>query len=181
MKAKIKSMRIAIVLILFCLFGGIGIAALVDGDVPGTIYTALEKGFYLSAEDGVWIRPGLNLKILDISIPADRKPVVTYRITDDKVTYAQFMDFWKVKDTLTTRPAFVMPSPPCNWTHSSAPNKCYAIFIPQLSRRPNVAGTTTRSVNCSALRAMNVVHFVETTFWPFRLKGEIRKCRPKMN
>ena len=85
MRAKIKFMGITTVLILFCLFGGIGIAALVDRPLGRqAVYNALEKGFYLSTEDGVWIRPGLNLKILNVSIPADRKPVITYRITDDK-------------------------------------------------------------------------------------------------
>jgi OmcA/MtrC family decaheme c-type cytochrome len=48
-----------------------------------TQYSALDKAFYLSAEDGIWIRPGLNIEIQNVSIGSDRKPVVTIRLTDD--------------------------------------------------------------------------------------------------
>ncbi len=45
-------------------------------------YNPLDKAYYLTAEDTVWIRPGLNLKILNVSIGSDRKPVVTFQISD---------------------------------------------------------------------------------------------------
>ncbi len=46
-------------------------------------YTTLDKRFYLSSEEAVWIRPGLNLEIQNVTIPTNLKPVVTYKITDD--------------------------------------------------------------------------------------------------
>src|SRR5262245_27665717 len=58
-----------------------GIAAVVEES--DRIYSVLERAFYLSAQDAVWIRPGLKLAILNISIPADRRVVVTFKITDD--------------------------------------------------------------------------------------------------
>ena len=45
-------------------------------------YTPLQKGYYLSAQDAVWLRPGINLQILNIAIPTDRKPVVTFKISE---------------------------------------------------------------------------------------------------
>ncbi len=48
-------------------------------------YTADEVAYYLSADDLVYIRPGLNIAILGtVTIPTDRKPVVTIQMTDDK-------------------------------------------------------------------------------------------------
>jgi OmcA/MtrC family decaheme c-type cytochrome len=44
---------------------------------------ALDRASYLAAEDAVWVRPGLNLQILNVSIGSDRKPVVTFQITDN--------------------------------------------------------------------------------------------------
>ena len=43
--------------------------------------------------------------------------------------------------------------------------KCQAICIRRLWPRLNSAGTTTKSINCSAPRAMNVVHFTEIPSW----------------
>ncbi len=68
-------------LILLILAGAFGIAALVKG--PGRIHTRLEKAFYLSEADQVFIRPGLNLQILGVAIPGDLHPVATFKITDD--------------------------------------------------------------------------------------------------
>jgi OmcA/MtrC family decaheme c-type cytochrome len=47
-------------------------------------YTPLDKRFYLSSEEAIWVRPGLNLEIQKVTIPANLKPVITYKITDDK-------------------------------------------------------------------------------------------------
>jgi OmcA/MtrC family decaheme c-type cytochrome len=47
-------------------------------------YAADEVAYYLSADELVYIRPGLNITIQSITIPADRKPVVTFQMTDDK-------------------------------------------------------------------------------------------------
>jgi OmcA/MtrC family decaheme c-type cytochrome len=48
----------------------------------GKELTALEKAYYLSANEVAYIRPGLNFTIMDVTIPADRRPVVTVKITD---------------------------------------------------------------------------------------------------
>lgn len=47
-------------------------------------YAADELAYYLSADDLVYIRPGLNIAIQSVTIPADRRPVVTIQMTDDK-------------------------------------------------------------------------------------------------
>jgi OmcA/MtrC family decaheme c-type cytochrome len=49
-----------------------------------TQYGILDKAFYLNAEDGIWVRPGLTIEILDIAIGGDRKPAVTFKLTDNK-------------------------------------------------------------------------------------------------
>jgi OmcA/MtrC family decaheme c-type cytochrome len=56
--------------------------AILKGE-SSSIYTALERGFYLSAQDTVWIRPGLKLEIQNVTIPADRKVQITFKLTDD--------------------------------------------------------------------------------------------------
>ncbi len=47
-------------------------------------YKADELAYYLSADDLVYIRPGLNFTIQSVTIPADRRPVVVFSMTDDK-------------------------------------------------------------------------------------------------
>jgi OmcA/MtrC family decaheme c-type cytochrome len=47
-------------------------------------YAADEVAYYLSADELVYIRPGLNITIQSVTIPADRKPVVVFRMADDK-------------------------------------------------------------------------------------------------
>jgi OmcA/MtrC family decaheme c-type cytochrome len=96
---------------LLLLLGTIGLT-LVRGDSE-KVYSLLEKAFYLSAEDGVWIRPGLNLKILDVTIPGDRKPVVTFRITDDM---GQTLDRAGMVTPGTVTTSFVLAYIPANAT-----------------------------------------------------------------
>jgi OmcA/MtrC family decaheme c-type cytochrome len=63
---------------------GFGLAVLRgDSEEVARIYSILERAYYLTAQDAAWIRPGLNLRVQNVTIPADRKPVVTFRITDD--------------------------------------------------------------------------------------------------
>src|SRR5262249_7382141 len=76
-----KGPKIAALVLLSVVFGLIGIGKLKGSS--DRIYSVLEKAFYLSAQDAVWIRPGLKLEILNVTIPADRRPVVTFKITDD--------------------------------------------------------------------------------------------------
>lgn len=47
------------------------------------VYTADEAEYYLTADEISFIRPGLICTIQDITIPADRKPVVTFKLTDN--------------------------------------------------------------------------------------------------
>jgi hypothetical protein len=45
-------------------------------------YTEKDKEYYLTEEQIAFIRPGLELEIMDVVIPADLQPEVTFRITD---------------------------------------------------------------------------------------------------
>jgi OmcA/MtrC family decaheme c-type cytochrome len=81
MKLRGLTPRIVVLAMLLLTVGAAGIAS--TGDDVRQVYSVLEKAFYLSAEDGVWIRPGYNLQIQNITIPDDRRLVVTYRITDN--------------------------------------------------------------------------------------------------
>jgi OmcA/MtrC family decaheme c-type cytochrome len=75
---RVKSPKILLLLLLFLSASAVGIKAF-DSE---QVYSALEKAFYLSAEDAVWIRPGLKIQILDVSIPADRRPVAKIQVLD---------------------------------------------------------------------------------------------------
>ncbi len=82
MKVLKKTPRVLLLFGAFSLIAGLGIAA-IEEDGSQTVYSALEKAFYLTADQGVWIRPGLHVNIVGVTIPADRRPVVTFRLTDD--------------------------------------------------------------------------------------------------
>ena len=45
-------------------------------------FTKADKEFYLTESQIEFIRPGLELEILDVVIPADLQPEVTFKITD---------------------------------------------------------------------------------------------------
>lgn len=76
-------MRRSVIFILLTVIflGGTVLTAL--GNPEEKTYSPLDKRHYLATEDTVWIRPGLNLEIVSVSIPDNRKPVVTFRVTDD--------------------------------------------------------------------------------------------------
>jgi OmcA/MtrC family decaheme c-type cytochrome len=82
MKVGFKAPRVVGVFVLLLSVAAVGVAALVDDSQK--VYSILDKAFYLSAEEGVWIRPGLNLEIKSVYIPANLQPVVIFRITDGK-------------------------------------------------------------------------------------------------
>jgi OmcA/MtrC family decaheme c-type cytochrome len=82
MKFRVQTPRIFFFAVLFLIGSALAIAAIVEDS--SQIYSALQKAFYLSEDDAVWIRPGLNIQILDAKIPSDRKAVVTLKMTDDK-------------------------------------------------------------------------------------------------
>ncbi len=71
--------------LLLLLISTVGIAAFRDGNGP--TYSVLEKAYWftqrLTASDGIWIRPGLSIQIVNVAIPADLRPVVTFRLSDD--------------------------------------------------------------------------------------------------
>ena len=50
--------------------------------VDDGVYTQKNKEYYLTAEETSFIRPGLVMEILDIDIPADRRPFITFSMKD---------------------------------------------------------------------------------------------------
>ena len=63
------------------LCGATNLAAKSDA-ADGGFYTTQDIEFYLAPEDLFFIRPGLEIEILDVTIPADMQPEVTYTISD---------------------------------------------------------------------------------------------------
>ncbi len=82
MKVLRKTPKALLLFAALALIAGVGIAAIEDNGSQ-TVYSALEKAFYLSADQGVWIRPGLHVQIMAVTIPTDQRPVVTFKLTDD--------------------------------------------------------------------------------------------------
>jgi OmcA/MtrC family decaheme c-type cytochrome len=80
MKIGFRISQVLIFSLLILSLAGLGFTD--DSDIPQENSALFEKSFYLAAADAVWIRPGLTLTIVDVKIPSDRKPVVTFRITD---------------------------------------------------------------------------------------------------
>jgi len=64
-----------------CICGTTNLAARSEAVDNGS-YTTTDKEYYLSTEQLLFIRPGLVLTIMDVNIPADRQPEVTFRISD---------------------------------------------------------------------------------------------------
>jgi hypothetical protein len=50
---------------------------------PAPAYTAGQMEAYLTAQQVSYIRPGFNITLVGITIPADRRPVVEVTFTDD--------------------------------------------------------------------------------------------------
>jgi len=53
-----------------------------SGDPGDGGYTAADKEYYLTEAEMIFVRPGLVLEIIDVVIPADLQPEVTFKITD---------------------------------------------------------------------------------------------------
>ena len=64
-----------------CLCASTILAARSDAVDNGT-YTTSDKEFYLSTEQIYFIRPGLNIEIIDVVIPDDLQLEVTYSLKD---------------------------------------------------------------------------------------------------
>ncbi len=77
---KIRLVR-SILLGLVILCSATNLAAKSD-PADGGYYTAKDKEYYLSPEQLAFIRPGLEITILDVTLPADGQLEVTYSITD---------------------------------------------------------------------------------------------------
>ena len=50
--------------------------------VDNGYYTTKDKEFYLTPEQLLFIRPGLNIEVLDVVLPADKQLEITYSIKD---------------------------------------------------------------------------------------------------
>jgi hypothetical protein len=64
-----------------CICGATNLAAK-SGAVDNGTYTSKDSEFYLTPEQILFIRPGLELEILDVVIPADLQTEVTFILTD---------------------------------------------------------------------------------------------------
>ena len=53
-----------------------------SGDPGDGGYTSADRELYLTESELAFIRPGLVLEILDVVIPSDLQPEVTFKITD---------------------------------------------------------------------------------------------------
>ena len=80
MRISKRAMKVGILFLVFFMAATLAIAGLVRQE--GRRLTALDKAFYLSADDTGYIRPGLNFTINSVTIPSDLKPLVTFTITD---------------------------------------------------------------------------------------------------
>ncbi len=80
MRIASKTRRVAFLSLLSLTVAIVAVAAYVEG--PDKVVSALDKLFYVSAEDAVWTRPGLQIQIVDVTIPGDRKPQVTFKTLD---------------------------------------------------------------------------------------------------
>ncbi len=77
---RIKLVQLLILSLTF-IFGASDLAAK-SAAVDGGNYTTKDKEYYLTSDELYFIRPGLELEIIEAVIPADRQLEVTYRLTD---------------------------------------------------------------------------------------------------
>lgn len=77
---KLKSVW-PILVAVACLFGVANLAAKATA-VDDGFYTAKDKEFYLTPEQLLFIRPGLEVEIHDVILPADMQMEITYSIKD---------------------------------------------------------------------------------------------------
>ncbi len=103
MKTDDKNLKGIILFLLCCTLTGRGFAASTGNN--GKIYSALEKAFYLKPEDAVFIRPGLTVKIISVTIPSNRQPVVVFSLTDSS---NQPLDRLGVFTPATVATSFIM-------------------------------------------------------------------------
>jgi hypothetical protein len=79
-----RSIRtVALIVLALCLCAGS--TALAKSDAAADYgYTAADNESYLTESMMLFIRPGLDLEIMDVVIPNDRQPEVTFRISDPR-------------------------------------------------------------------------------------------------
>ncbi len=51
---------------------------------PKQLYSKSDPEYYLTSEKLIFVRPGLNITVQEVQIPADRRPVVEVTFTDDR-------------------------------------------------------------------------------------------------
>ena len=73
----------SILIAIACLCGATNLAAKPEV-VDNGFYTTKDLEYYLTADELYFIRPGLVIEILDVTIPADMQPEVTYTISDPR-------------------------------------------------------------------------------------------------
>lgn len=78
-----RNARLLMLVVGLLLMGSISIV-LTARLTPIQGYGPLDKEFYLSDTQIAFIRPGLDLEILEAIIPQDRRPVVKFSIKDPK-------------------------------------------------------------------------------------------------
>ena len=72
---------LALLVSIACLSSATTLLAKSDAANNGS-YTTKDQEYYLTPEQLLFIRPGLELEIMDVVIPADRQPEVTFKLTD---------------------------------------------------------------------------------------------------
>jgi OmcA/MtrC family decaheme c-type cytochrome len=82
MRISKRASKIAILFLLFFMAAALAIAGLIDK--RGHVFTAFERAFYLTDQQTVFIRPGLQVTIQAVTIPTDLKPLVTFLVTDSQ-------------------------------------------------------------------------------------------------
>ena len=88
MKIGKGALRAVVFFVLLFMAAALAIAALAENKGQDKLALrqdklAIEKEFDLGAEGSVYIRSGLHFTIQSVIIPSDRRPVVTFKITDD--------------------------------------------------------------------------------------------------
>ncbi len=93
MTTGVRAVKISFLLLLFLSIAAVSMAA-IEGEEESPAYTVLEKAYWwvqgiisteqAAGKEAIWVHPGVNVKINDVTIPAsDRKPTVTFRVTDN--------------------------------------------------------------------------------------------------
>ncbi len=78
-KKTTKYILLSLLFTVVVIFG----TAVARDDSSQTLYSVLEKAFYLSDNAATFLRPGFHIQITGVTIGTDRTATVTFRLTDD--------------------------------------------------------------------------------------------------